>query len=382
MKRRILTILVLMPLIGMTQNSAYRLTIRLSHPARGAKAYLVYEYGMSDQKTLDSAVLGKGVFSFHGAAGDPPVKAVVVIEHAGGRLGSYSAHGDSRVVWLAKGDIRYKGFDSIRTATVTGSPINIDEASYEAQVLVISQKREDSLNAAYRDASEVKRSDSLFRRELFGFFRAEVKERDSMTLVWIGQHPDSYLGLVELQAVAGKNIDVGLIEPLFNGLSATVRATTSGKDFAEAINAARFTSIGAMAPDFTEDDTSGRPVKLSDFRGKYVLVDFWASWCGPCRAENPNVVKAYNKYKDKNFTVLGVSLDGPGPAKKAAWLAAIRKDGLGWTQVSDLKAWSNAAANLYSIRAIPQNFLIDPTGRIVGRNLRGEELQKKLVEIL
>ncbi len=111
-----------------------------------------------------------------------------------------------------------------------------------------------------------------------------------------------------------------------------------------------------------------------------MLLDFWASWCGPCREENPNVVKAYKQYKDKNFTVLGVSLDQPG--KKNLWLAAIKADGLEWTQVSDLKFWGNEVAKLYSIRAIPQNFLIDPSGKIIGKNLRGEELNKKLKEIL
>lgn len=382
MKRRLLTMFVLIPFIGVAQNNDYRLTIRLSKPASVAKAYLVYEYGMTDQKTLDSVVLKNGLFSFRGTAGDPPVKAVVVIEHDGGRLGSYSSHSDSRVVWLTKGAIRYKGGDSISTASVTGSPVNIDEASYEAEVLSIGQRKEDSVNAVFRDASETHRKDSLFRRQLFDCFKAEIKERDSLTLVWIGHHPDSYISVVQLRAIAGKNIDVSKIEPLFNGLSAEVRASVTGQDFAEAINAARYTSIGAIAPDFTEEDTGGRAVKLSDFKGKYVLLDFWASWCGPCRAENPNVVKAYNKYKDKNFTVLGVSLDGPGPAKKSVWLAAINKDGLTWTQVSDLKAWNNAAAKEYSIRAIPQNFLIDPSGRIVGRNLRGEELEKKLAEVL
>jgi len=109
-------------------------------------------------------------------------------------------------------------------------------------------------------------------------------------------------------------------------------------------------------------------------------LDFWASWCGPCRQENPNVVKAYNKYKDKNFTILSVSLDKADG--KAAWLAAIQNDGLTWTQVSDLKFWNNQAAALYFVTSIPSNFLIDPSGKIIARDLRGDDLDAKLAEVL
>ncbi len=142
----------------------------------------------------------------------------------------------------------------------------------------------------------------------------------------------------------------------------------------------KHTAPGAMAPDFTQNDVNGVPVKLSSFRGKYVLVDFWASWCGPCRQENPNVVRVYNKYKEKNFTILGVSLDRQGA--RADWLAAIKNDGLNWTQVSDLKYWSNAAAALFYVSSIPANFLIDPNGKIIAKNLRGDDLDEKLKEVL
>jgi len=137
-------------------------------------------------------------------------------------------------------------------------------------------------------------------------------------------------------------------------------------------------AIGKPAIDFTANDTEGKPVKLSDHYGKYLLVDFWAAWCGPCRKENPNLVKAYHKYKDKGFDVFGVSLD----RTKEAWLKAIAKDELTWTQVSDLKYWHSEPAALYGVRAIPANFLLSPDGKIVGKNLTGEELHKKLEELL
>ena len=135
---------------------------------------------------------------------------------------------------------------------------------------------------------------------------------------------------------------------------------------------------GQQAPDFALPDINCKEVKLSSFRGKYVLVDFWASWCGPCREENPNVVKAYNKYKDKNFTIVGVSLD----EEKDKWINAIQKDGLGWTQVSDLKHWNSMVVPLYHIEGIPHNVLIDPNGIVIAEGLRGLMLDMKLEKLL
>ena len=161
-------------------------------------------------------------------------------------------------------------------------------------------------------------------------------------------------------------------------LDASLNGTSYVKQIESMIARMEKVQVGSEAPDFTLPDVDGNPVSLSSFRGKYVLVDFWAAWCPDCRKENPNIVSAWEKYKNKNFTVLGVSLD----RNRDQWLAAIEKDKLAWTQVSDLKYWSSDAAVLYCIRWIPMSFLIDPEGKIVAVGLEGEELHNKLEELL
>ncbi len=167
-----------------------------------------------------------------------------------------------------------------------------------------------------------------------------------------------------------KHQAIAAVVAQFNSMLAQLRQQQETKN--------GFPQEGSMAPEITMNDVNGKPFSLSSLRGKYVLVDFWASWCGPCRGENPNVLAAYTQFKNKNFTVLGVSLDDD----KAAWIKAIADDKLSWQQISDLKKWNSAAAGLYGFDGIPYNVLVDPQGKIIATSLRGEALQQKLSEVI
>ncbi len=232
------------------------------------------------------------------------------------------------------------------------------------------------LNAVAAQANQVK--DEKKREALMKDYDSISRRINVEVGKFIAAKKSSYVSPFLLFITAQLYDDPLLMEQRYLSLDSNIRQSQIGKGLADFVAYHKVGAVGSDALDFTQSDIKGNAVSLSSLKGKYVLIDFWASWCKPCRDENPNVVKAFDKFNTKNFTILGVSLD----KEKDPWIKAIEKDNLKWTQVSDLQYWNNSAAVMYHVQGIPQNFLVDPNGKIVGKNLRGAELESKLCELL
>ena len=330
----------------------------------GDKVFLYYNYNKKSVK--DSFVLSDATFEFKGNI-EIPVKATVSIP-------SEDKTSTSKEFFIEPNQTTsIDATGTFKNSKIEGGPVQSDfniltmrlkshDEKYDLLVEEFMKLREAN------DTEGIKNLDPKFE-SLDNEKKVEVKK-------FIKEKPSSYVSFTSVSELAYM-IDNEFLE-MYDLLGPTYKDTPKGKDLNTQIEKAKKTFVGQKIQNFTQKDTSGNEFSLSTLSGKYLLIDFWASWCGPCRRENPNIVKAYNAYKDKNFEILGVSLD----SKKEAWINAIKKDELTWFHVSDLKGWKNEVSDMFGIRSIPQNLLINPEGQIIARNVTGADLEAALHDFI
>jgi peroxiredoxin len=375
MKRALLTAVLLSPAVLFAQGEKpFTIEGTVAQLQKPAKVYLNIRKG--DNAVLDSAAITNGRFMFKGTIKEPAMASLMMV--IADPMAADMPRGMKRdilPIFLDNTTITITAQDSISKAVVKGSPANDAYEKLNGMLKDVTVQIK-MLQQEYRQLYMSRDEEGMKKLEP-RFDELEAREKSIMRN-YLDKNPGSPIAMFALNQYAGYEINPAEVEPVFNHLDKKIKRSEAGKAFVQRMEAAKRTAVGQPAIDFSQAAADGRQVSLTSLRGKYVLVDFWASWCGPCRAENPNVVKAYSRYKEKGFEILGVSLDD----KKDKWLAAIQADNLSWIHVSDLRGWKNAAAELYSIRAIPQNLLIDPQGVIIAKNLRGDALESKLDEIM
>lgn len=340
--------------------------VRLSYP---------HPAGLKDP-IEDSTFVKNGTFSFKGKIVKDMTRAKLVMSIVGQEIdpSDYTRYYeiDQQHFILENTTFLVTGKD-LKQAKIKGGEAQADYNALRAQLKPLEEKMQPLSQKIIQYGRE---KNEKGREELYPKVRKIAEEKSKVMETFVLEHPDSYVSLSILNDQGG--VQNPNFESQFNSLSERVKTSDLGKELTTQLRATQTVEVGNPALDFVMNDTEGKPIALSSLRGKYVFLDFWASWCGPCRSENPHVKKAYEKLKGDNFEIIAVSLDN----KKEHWLKAIKEDNLPWIHVSDLKGTKNEAALKYGVTGIPQNFLISPDGTILAKDFRGEDLDKRLMEYM
>lgn len=379
MKKTLLIFAALAPVLAAAQTPNFTITGKIGNLNKPAKIYIDYMY--EGKGGSDSAELVNGTFKLTGYVEGIANSRMTLSHDGGGKDKEIYSKGTGDVIYVnfGKENIQINSADSLYNAKWTGSKVYDQLQAFDKAVGPTVMTVHHNANVMLQSATPEQQKDTTYFKMIDKRVQELRKSRGEKLLEFAKNNPDSYFALQALsESVSGYSLksEVGL--PIFNKLSEELRLSYGGQGLYKLLNAHTVTAIGASAPNFTQNDVNGKPVSLADYKGKYVLVEFWASWCAPCRAESPNLLKQYAAFKDKGFEILGVSVDND----KGKWIEAIKKDGLTWTQVSDLKGWENDARKVYGISGVPANFLVGPDGKIIGSHLVGEALNKKLSELL
>lgn len=326
---------------------------------------VVYIIPSGDKPTIDTIAVKQNHFTYTGTVSEPTVYMI-----------NFGSDQKPAFFFADKGqvDIQYT-LNNPESILIKGGK----EQDVYNEYVALGKPIFNKMDSLGRIAQANENDQALLQQLQEAFFGLDVelkKQQFSFLTAHKTNVAAAFIGMNYLSEKMDKTIDD--VQGVYKLLDPAVQQTYYGKKIADIIKQMTSTAVGAIAPDFTLPTPDGKNISLSAYKGKWVLVDFWASWCGPCRGENPTVVAAYNAFHGQGFEILGVSLD----EQKDKWLDAIAKDGLQWTQVSDLQGWQSTVAALYGVQSIPSNFLISPDGKIVAKNLRGEELSSTLQRYL
>lgn len=374
MIRTVFTVIVMLIVTYSVAQDKFEIYGKLSRVKNGKKVMLSY-VDSEGKNVRDSTMLKNGKFHFKGttAFGNKATLALVPLEKDDIRKNIAI---DFQQFYLEKGKYKVIAADSLKFAAITGTKVQDEFNSYNVHTKDLLDQFKD-ITARFSKVYYAKVKDTLAIQAIQAEARPVYARIESVLDSFIFSNPDSYVALDLILENKTVVIDPAVFSKYYDPLSERVLASFNGQKLTQRYNKAKRIAIG-QAVDFEMPDKDGNTFKLSSLKGKYVLVDFWASWCVPCRAENPHLLKAYKELNSKGFEIVGVSLDD----NREAWLRAVEYDNLPWIQLGDLKGFNSDVAVKYGISAIPQNFLIDPEGKVIGKDLRGENVSQMIASLM